>query len=68
MYIVRADGSVLSREQAKGNFERAIVYPGDAIIVPERFETGNFSRTFKDWGQLLTGFGLAAAAINTLTN
>ena len=44
--------------------------PGDSIVVPDRLNKETAYKTFtnglKDWAQILSGFGLGAAAIKTL--
>ena len=39
-FIIRADGSIFSRERAQGfisnNFETAVINPGDSIVIPEK--------------------------------
>lgn len=69
-FIIRADGSIYSRESAKGvfsnHFEEARVYPGDAIVVPERLIKPTALRQLLDYSQVLSSFGLAAAAINVV--
>ena len=66
-YILKADGSVVSKRQSwvSGlSFER--VMPGDTIVVPEDFDRTTWIKTLKDWGQILYQFGLGAAAIRVL--
>lgn len=70
-YILRADGSVISKRQSVwliGRFESERLMPGDAIIVPEDFDHTTWARALKDWSQILFQFGLGAAAIKILTN
>lgn len=69
-FIIRADGSVLSRSAASGiwgnAFYSARVYPGDTIVVPEKVTGNPFMRGIVDWSQVISQFGLGAAAINVL--
>jgi protein involved in polysaccharide export with SLBB domain len=80
LFVVRADGSVIqSRDRNTGfwafsgkpldNLELA---PGDTIVVPEKLDRESpwnaFVRGAKDWTQILSNFGIAAAAIKTLRN
>ena len=70
-YILRADGSVVSKGQSgwlSGSFESVKLMPGDAIVVPEDFDRTTWTKTLKDWGQILYQFGLGAAAIRVLKN
>lgn len=71
VYILRADGSVISKRQSgwlMGNFDSERLMPGDAIVVPEDFDRTTWTKTLKDWGQILYQFGLGAAAITVLKN
>ncbi|MCU6433888.1 SLBB domain-containing protein [Undibacterium sp. Jales W-56] len=72
IFVLRANGTVLS-SVGRGWFSSinsAEVMPGDSIVVPERLnkETAYkaFTNGLKDWAQILSGFGLGAAAIKTL--
>lgn len=69
-FIIRANGSIFSRERAKGvfsnHFDEAVIYPGDAIVVPEKPIKPTALRQFVDYSQVLSSFGLAAAAINVV--
>jgi hypothetical protein len=74
MFIVRADGTVVHRRDRGGwmgnSFGALELAPGDTIVVPDlaNRETvwSAFVRGAKDWTQILSNFGLAAAAIKTL--
>jgi hypothetical protein len=76
IFVVRADGSVVhSRDSSGGFFGRSKVEslelaPGDTVVVPELLDKESawaaFVRGAKDWTQILSNFGLAAAAIKTL--
>jgi hypothetical protein len=76
LFLVRADGSVLSRADHSSLFGRAFssiaVMPGDTLVVPVKWdrETGyNVTvRGFKDWTQILANLGLGLAAIKTISN
>lgn len=76
MFILRADGTVMSPGESRGIFGRTsvdgeVMHPGDALIVPNQldFETWGraFTRNMKDWTQILANFGLGVAAINSIT-
>lgn len=71
VYVLRADGSVISKRQSgwmMSSFDSGTVMPGDTIVVPEDFERTTWTKTLKDWGQILYQFGLGAAAIRVLKN
>lgn len=69
-FIIRADGSIFSRERARGvlsnHFDDSQIYPGDAIVVPEKLIKPTGLRQLLDYSQILSSFGLAAAAINVV--
>ncbi len=69
-FIIRADGSIFSRELAKGflsnHFEDSRIHPGDSIVVPEKLIKPTALRQLLDYSQILSSFGLAAAAINVV--
>ena len=69
VYVLRADGSVISKRQSgwlMGSFDGERLMPGDAIVVPEDFERTTWTKELKDWSQILYQFGLGAAAIKVL--
>jgi protein involved in polysaccharide export with SLBB domain len=70
VFIIRADGSVLSRETANGlwgnNFEAMRLNPGDSIVVPEKIIGPSFVKNFLNWSQVFSQLALGAAAINVL--
>ena len=71
-FVIRADGSVLSRESAKtfwGNeFDQASVNPGDTIVVPEKIYRSNGIRNLLDFSQLFSSIALGAGALAVITN
>ena len=69
MYVLRADGSVVSSRQAgflTASISGVRLMPGDAIVVPEDFERTTWTKDLKDWTQILYQFGLGAAALKVL--
>jgi protein involved in polysaccharide export with SLBB domain len=69
-FVIRADGSVISRSAnsvffAKG-FDSLRMFPGDTLVMPTAVNKSTLVRNLMDWSQILTGFGLGAAAINVL--
>jgi protein involved in polysaccharide export with SLBB domain len=71
-FVIRADGSVMSRESAKtfwGNeFDQSRVQPGDTIVVPEKTYRGNGIRTLLNFSQLFSSIALGAGALAVITN
>ncbi len=69
-FIIRADGSIYSHERAKGiwknNFNYTIISPGDSIVIPEKPIRPTALKQLTDYSQILSSFGLAAAAITVL--
>ena len=69
-YIVRADGSIISRQFSSnifsGNFDSTRLYPGDAVIVPESVDRRPLLRNLVDIATIVGQFGLGIAAINVL--
>ena len=70
MLIIRADGSVVSRRSGSllfaKTFDSLPMSPGDTLIVPTYVNRSTFVRSLIDWSQILSNFGLGAAAINVL--
>jgi len=71
-FVIRADGSVLSRESTKsfwGNqFEQAPIHPGDTIVVPEKTYRGNGLRNVMNFASLFSSIALGAGALAVITN
>jgi protein involved in polysaccharide export with SLBB domain len=65
MYVVRADGSVVPKQNVSG-FEKMALHPGDSVVVPERLLKTTFLRELRSWAQVFSEFGLGVAAINVL--
>ena len=75
MFILRADGTVSHAGDKRGffgrnNLESQLMYPGDALIVPNQldFETWGraFVRNLKDFSQIFSGFGIGIAAVRSI--
>ncbi|WP_175528937.1 polysaccharide biosynthesis/export family protein [Granulicella pectinivorans] len=69
-YIIRADGSVVSRQFSTalftGNFESTHLFPGDTVVVPEQVNKRPLLRNLVDVATIVGQFGLGIAAINVL--
>lgn len=77
IYLIRADGSVESRQQASfgfswnketrswgfGGFMSTPVYEGDTIIVPQKLEKTAWMRDIKDITQILANVAMAAGSV-----
>lgn len=79
IYIVKVDGSVISRQQGKfglfswdnarsrwsmGSFTSIKLDPGDTIIVPRKVITYAWMRTFKDVSQILYQIAITAGVLD----
>jgi protein involved in polysaccharide export with SLBB domain len=69
-FIIRADGSILSRDRTAGawknNFETTHINPGDSIVVPEKPIKPSAFRQIMEYSQLFSQFALGAAAISVV--
>jgi protein involved in polysaccharide export with SLBB domain len=72
VFIIRADGSVVSRQSANGlwgnTFEQLRMNPGDTIVVPEKALINTGLRNFLEWSQLFSQFALGAASIAVINH
>ncbi|WP_083458685.1 SLBB domain-containing protein [Amantichitinum ursilacus] len=68
MYVVRADGSVVSAAQRRwpGKLGSLIARPGDTLIVPTQLIQPSGMRVALDWSRILANFALGAVAIKVL--
>lgn len=77
IYLVRADGSVESKQQSSfgfswnketrswgfGGFMSTPVYEGDTIVVPQKLDKTAWLRDIKDITQILSNVALAAGSV-----
>lgn len=70
IFIIRADGSVISREAVNGlwgnEFDSLRMNPGDTIVVPEKPFKPSGLLGFLQWAQLFSSFALGAAALSVI--
>lgn len=72
IFIIRADGSVVSRQYANRSlwsddrFSREAIYPGDTIVIPEQLNKTTLLRGLTDWSAVFSQFALGAAAVNVI--
>jgi protein involved in polysaccharide export with SLBB domain len=81
IYLVKADGSVLSRTQSglwgfrwesethrwtAGGFMSTKIDPGDTVLVPEKYERIYWTRELRDWTQIIFNLAIAAGVIFAL--
>jgi protein involved in polysaccharide export with SLBB domain len=71
IFVVRANGNVISGRQSKGWFNRQgdltelTSEPGDTVFVPEEMDKTTFLQAAKDWTQIVFQFGLGIAGIKS---
>jgi protein involved in polysaccharide export with SLBB domain len=69
-FVIRADGSVVSRESVKGpwgnTFKDMKLNPGDTIVVPDKTLRPTALRGLLDWTQIFSQLALGAAAVQVL--
>ena len=69
-YIVRADGSIVSRQYSSslfsGGFDNTRMNPGDAVVLPEVVYRRPVLRQLVDISTIIGQFGLGAAAVRSL--
>jgi polysaccharide export outer membrane protein len=63
-FVLRADGSVVSRQYA--NVDRALIYPGDTIVVPPVLDKRAALQRIVDIATIVGQFGIGAATIAIL--
>ncbi len=70
IFVIRADGSVISKDTRSrlfaSRFDNLRMYPGDTLVVPNNTNKVTLLRSLIDWSQVISNFGLGAAAINVL--
>ena len=69
MYLLRADGSVLSAQNSNsmfGSFSDEMLMPGDTVVVPELLDKFSLTRELKDWAQIFYQFALGVGGIKLL--
>lgn len=70
IYVVRADGSIFSRQQYSTvakffgqGFLSETVEPGDAIVVPQRYDKTPIMRTVKDITTIMSQLAITAGTV-----
>jgi hypothetical protein len=72
MFVVRANGTVVSARQLAGwsggssSFRSTPALPGDTLFVPEEMNKTTGVQDAKDWTQILYQLGLGLAGIAAL--
>jgi protein involved in polysaccharide export with SLBB domain len=69
-FIIRADGSVVSRQSRSGVFGNTFIStrmnPGDTVVIPEKVPRPSALRNFVNYSQIFSQLALGAAAIAVL--
>jgi protein involved in polysaccharide export with SLBB domain len=68
-FLIRADGEVVGHTGGgawSNKFNNLRMYPGDTIVIPEKTFKAGALRGLLDWSQVVSQFGLGAAAITVL--
>jgi polysaccharide export outer membrane protein len=70
MFVLRADGSVvghgMSNSIFEGDFDKLHLYPGDAIVVPEKEVRPSALNQLMIWSQFMSQMSLNTLEISTL--
>lgn len=69
MYVLRADGSVVSAQNSNSIFNAfsgGMLMPGDAVIVPEMLDKFALTKELRDWSQIFYQFALGVAGLKVL--
>jgi polysaccharide export outer membrane protein len=71
LFVVRADGSVVSKAHSSGwftgSFNSLKLMPGDTVVLPEQLDKVSVLKGLKDWSQVISQFALGVAAIRSIT-
>ena len=68
LFLIRADGTVVSFAQQGKKFIRLPIYPGDTLVVPEQLDFANWKYELKEWVKIFSDFAIGAAAIRVLSS
>jgi len=70
MFVLRADGSVVGRGIGspvfKSEFNKLRLYPGDAIVVPEKDTHPSMFSQIMGWSQLMSQMSLSSLVVDSL--
>ena len=71
VYLIRADGSVFSKRQGtfifgEGSLGSRKAMPGDTIVVPEKLERLNLTKSVLEWTQVFYQFAIGVASMKTI--
>ncbi len=66
LFLIRADGTVVSYGQRGRKFIYEPIYPGDTVVVPEKMDFANWKYELKEWVKIFSDFAIGAAAVRVL--
>jgi len=70
MYVLRANGTVIGHDMGHSGFDRDFsklqLYPGDAIVVPEKNVHPSGLNQLMIWSQFLSQLSLNSLEVNSL--
>ena len=68
MYIIRADGTAVSRSGRSwfSGIDSSKINPGDTIVVPEEIAHTSWTQSLREWTSIFYQFGLGAAGLKVL--
>ena len=70
MFLLRADGSVISRQNDRGvftsKFESMNLMPGDALVVPAKLDRTPLIKSAVDWAQVFMNMGVGIASLRAI--
>jgi protein involved in polysaccharide export with SLBB domain len=68
IFVIRADGTVVSRQSrnSHGGFDKLILLPGDAIVVPEKLKVSSKMTDLLQATQFASQTALTAAALSVV--
>jgi polysaccharide biosynthesis/export protein len=68
IFVIHADGTVVSRQSrnSHGGFEKLILLPGDAIVVPEKLKVSSRMADLLQATQFMSQTALTAAALSVV--
>jgi protein involved in polysaccharide export with SLBB domain len=67
LFVIRADGTVVSYGQQGNKFIQLLMYPGDTLVVPEELDFATWKYELKEWVKIFADFALGVAAIRVIS-
>jgi protein involved in polysaccharide export with SLBB domain len=64
-FILRADGTIVSRQRVSG-LAKLPIHPGDTVVVPPRLKSGSHVYDLLNFTQIFSAFAVTALAIEAL--